>query len=134
MRTVLLLVSALTLFPALAPAGPRYTGRLPIRNHRLHFATGTRWSRCACTGYYNFSGVNWTFVPVTIQYGGLATSGDFVYQARDISDDVYPYAQPTSSPNVVISPFAPNTLLDVSGIPPGAKVRDPVSEEIFLRP
>ena len=31
----------------------------------------------------------------------------------------------------LISPFALNNLVDVSGIRPGARVRDPVSEEIF---
>jgi len=25
-------------------------------------------------------------------------------------------------------------LIDVSGIPPGARVRDPVTEQVFLRP
>jgi hypothetical protein len=132
MRTVLVLVSALTLFPAFSPAGPRYTGR--TQNHQVHFATGTRWSRCAQAGYYYFNGVNWAVVPFNIPYGGFAANYDFVYKGREVSDDVYPYAQPTSNPDIVISPFALNNLVDVSGIPPGAKVRDPVSEEIFLRP
>ena len=61
-------------------------------------------------------------------------SGDIVYQGVDLSDDIYPYAERTSDPNIVISPFAPNALISVDGIPPGAKVRDPVSEQIFLRP
>ena len=134
MRTVLALVSALTLFPALAPAGPRFTHRLPVQNHRVHFATGIRWARSAYRGYYRFNGVNWVAVPLSVPYGGLAVSGDFVYQGQDISDDVYPYAEPTSDPDVVISPFALNNLVDVSGIPSGARVRDPVSGEIFLRP
>ena len=44
------------------------------------------------------------------------------------------HAIPTSNPDIVISPFALNNLVDVTGIPSGARVRDPVSEEIFLRP
>jgi hypothetical protein len=134
MRTVLMLVSALTL-PALALAGPPSTGHLPIHNnHRAHFATGIRWAHSAYRGYYCFNGVNWVVVPLAFPYGGLVVNGDFVYQGREVSDDVYPYAQPTSNPDIVISPFALNNLVDVTGIPPGAKVRDPVSEEIFLRP
>jgi hypothetical protein len=34
----------------------------------------------------------------------------------------------------VINPFALNNLVNVAGISPGARVGDPVSEEIFLRP
>ncbi len=86
MKIVLLLGSALALFPALILAGPRFVGR--PQNHRV----------------------------------------------QEVFDDVYPYAIPTSNPDVVISPFALNNLVNVSGVPPGAKVRDPVSEEIFLRP
>jgi hypothetical protein len=78
--------------------------------------------------------VNWVFAPVTFPYGGLAVNGDFVYRGQEVSDDVYPYAIPTSNPDIVISPFALNNLVDVTGIPSGARVRDPVSEEIFLRP
>ena len=74
------------------------------------------------------------FAPVAFPYGGLAVNGDFVYRGREVSDDVYPYAIPTSNPDVVISPFALNNLVNVGGVPPGARVRDPVSEEIFLRP
>jgi hypothetical protein len=132
MRTFLVLVSALTLFPVLTPAGPHDTRR--AQNHRIHFVTGVRWAHPRYRGCYQFNGVNWGFVPGFISYGGLALSNDYVYQGRDISDDVYPYAQPTSNPDVVISPFALNNLVDVTGIPSGAKVRDPVSEEIFLRP
>ena len=72
--------------------------------------------------------------PVAYPYGELAVNGDFVYRGREVSDDVYPYAIPTSNPDIVISPFALNNLVDVTGIPSGARVRDPVSEEIFLRP
>ncbi len=132
MRIVLSLVGAFALFPALTLAGPRDAGR--AQNHRVHFATGIRWAHSAYRGYYCFNGANWVFAPVAFPYGGLAVNGDFVYRGREVSDDVYPYAIPTSNPDVVISPFALNNLVNVSGVPPGAKVRDPVSEEIFLRP
>jgi hypothetical protein len=78
--------------------------------------------------------VNWVFAPVAFPYGGFALNGDFVYQGRRVDNDVYPYAIPTDNPDIVISPFALNNLVYVSGVPPGARVRDPVSEEIFLRP
>ena len=132
MRTGLLLASALALFPTLTLAGPHNAGR--AQNQQAHFATGIRWAHSAYRGYYCFNGANWLFAPVAFPYGGLAVNGDFVYRGREVSDDVYPYAIPTSNPDVVISPFALNNLVDVSGIPPGARVRDPVSEEIFLRP
>ena len=133
MKIVLSLVGALALFPALTLAGPRFVGR--PQNHRIHLTTtGIHWAHSAYRGYYCFNGANWVFAPVAFPYGGLAVNNDFVYQGREISDDVYPYAIPTSNPDVVISPFALNNLVNVSGVPPGAKVRDPVSEEIFLRP
>jgi hypothetical protein len=132
MRTFLALVCSLALFPTLMPAGPHSIDR--TQNHRVHFATGTRWARSRHSRYYCFNGANWVVVPFAVSSGGLAANGDFVYQGREVSDEVYPYAQSTSNPDVVVSPFAPNALIDVGGIPPGAKVRDPVSEEVFLRP
>jgi hypothetical protein len=132
MRTVPLLMGALAFCPALTPAGPHDTGR--PQNHRVHFVTGIRWAHSAYQGYYCFNGVNWVVAPLAFPYGGLAVDGDFVYQGREVFNDVYPYAIPTSNPDIVISPFALNNPVDVSGIPPGARVRDPVSEEIFLRP
>jgi hypothetical protein len=78
--------------------------------------------------------VNWVFAPVAYAYGELAVHDDIVYRGQEVSDDVYPYAIPTSNPDLVISPFALNNLVDVTGIPSGARVRYPVSEEIFLRP
>ena len=132
MRTGLLLASALALFPTLTLAGPHDAGR--AQNHRVHFVTATRWTHSVHRGFYCFNGVNWVFAPVAFPYGGLAVNGDFVYRGREVSDDVYPYAIPTSNPDIVISPFALNNLVNVTGIPSGARVRDPVSEEIFLRP
>jgi hypothetical protein len=58
--------------------------------------------------------VNWVFAPVAFPYGGLAVNGDIVYQGQEVSDYVYPYAIPTSNPDIVISPFALNNLVDVT--------------------
>jgi hypothetical protein len=133
-RTLALLAGALILFPALTPADPHSNAntRRTHNNHRIHFATGIRWAHPRYTGCYQFNGSGWGYV--AFPYAGLGVNNDFVYQGHDISDDIYPYAIPTSDPNVVISPFALNNLVDVTGIPEGARVRDPVSEEIFLRP
>jgi hypothetical protein len=132
MRIVLSLVSAVALLPALAAAGPRDKGR--VEHHRVHFVTGVRWARSPYRGFYYFNGANWAVSSIGYPYAGLPLNDDFVYQGREVYNDVYPYAIPTDNPDVVISPFALNNLVDVTGIPPGAKVRDPVSEEIFLRP
>ena len=132
MRTGLLLASALALFLTLTLAGPHDGGR--AQNHRVHFTTGIRRAHFVHGGFYCFNGVNWVFAPVTYPYGELAVNGDFVYRGQEVFNDVYPYAIPTSNPDIVISPFALNNLVDVTGIPSGARVRDPVSEEIFLRP
>jgi hypothetical protein len=130
MRIVLSLVGAVALLPTLALAGPRDNGR--VQHHPLHFATGIRWGYPVYRGCYYFNGVNWVVSP--FGYGGYFVSRNFVYQGYAVDSDVYPYAIPTANPNVVISPFALNNLVDVTGIPQGARVRDPVSEEIFLRP
>jgi len=132
MRTSLLLASALALFPTLTLAGPHDAGR--AQNHRVHFATGIRWAHSVHRGFYCFNGVNWVFAPVAFPYDRLAVNGDFAYLGGEVSDDVYPYAIPTSNPDIVISPFALNNLVDVTAIPSDARVRDPVSGEIFLKP
>ncbi|HEX3444444.1 MAG TPA: hypothetical protein VHS80_06975 [Chthoniobacterales bacterium] len=125
-------MSAVALLPILAMAGPRDNGR--VQHHRAHFVTGVHWAHSAYRGYYYFNGANWVVSSIAFPYGGLGVNGDFVYQGRRVDNDVYPYAIPTDNPDVVISPFALNNPVDVTGIPSGARVRDPVSEEIFLRP
>jgi hypothetical protein len=134
MRTLLVLFSALFLLADLILAGPGYPGRFPMQNRRVRFSAATRWPRFAQHGYYHYNGMHWVFVPWVGSYGGLPFGSGSVYQGVDVSDDIYPYAQPTADPDIVVSPFAPNALIDVSGIPPGSKVRDPVTEQIFLRP
>jgi hypothetical protein len=46
----------------------------------------------------------------------------------------YPVARPSDTPGLVISPYPPHNLVDVRGIPPGARVRDPSTGGIFIRP
>jgi hypothetical protein len=50
------------------------------------------------------------------------------YQAR------YPVGRPTSRHGLVRSPYPPGNLIDVHGIPRGAKVVDPSCDRIFINP
>ena len=70
-----------------------------------------------------------------------STDGDFDddytgYQPLDVAPNtaILPYATPTSDPDIVISPYAPNAAIDVTDIPQGAEVQDPVTNLIFLNP
>ena|SRR5882724_2086573 len=68
-------------------------------------------------------------------YYDLPTDGT-VYQGQVAPQDAesVPYATPTSDPDIVISPYEPHAIINVAGIPQGAKVRDPVSNLVFLNP
>ena len=46
----------------------------------------------------------------------------------------YPVADWSGQPGLVVSPYPPNRLVDVRGIPHGALVRDPASGGIFRKP
>ena len=46
----------------------------------------------------------------------------------------YRYGRPTGRYGFVRSPYAPYALVDVRGIPHGARVIDPASDRIFIRP
>ena len=46
----------------------------------------------------------------------------------------YPVAEPTNRRGFVTSPFPPYHLIDVRGIPRGAKVADPSNGRIFINP
>lgn len=46
----------------------------------------------------------------------------------------YPFAQRTNSSGFVRSPYPPNRIVDVRGIPPGELVRDPSTGGIFRNP
>ena len=129
---ILSLVGALALFPTLTVAGPRDAGWM--QTHRVHFVTRIHWAHSPSSTRYYFNGLSWVAAPLVFPCGGLPLNGDFIYRGREVFDDVYPYAIPTADADIVISPFALNNLVNVAGVPPGARVRDPVSEEIFLRP
>jgi predicted small secreted protein len=46
----------------------------------------------------------------------------------------YPVARWSGTPGLVISPYPPHNLVDVRGIPPGSRVRDPSTGGIFIKP
>src|ERR1700751_709869 len=46
----------------------------------------------------------------------------------------YPYGRPTQQSGIVRSPYYPNNLVDVSGIPHRAMVIDPSTNRVFIRP
>jgi hypothetical protein len=73
-----------------------------------------------------------------LDYSSYYDSGgdDAVYegQAAPTDGETLPYAMATSDPNVVISPYEPHAAIDVTGIPHGAEVQDPASNQIFLNP
>jgi osmotically inducible lipoprotein OsmB len=46
----------------------------------------------------------------------------------------YPVARFSGTPGLVVSPYPPHNLVDVRGIPPGARVRDPSTGGIFIKP
>src|SRR5262252_8179860 len=51
-----------------------------------------------------------------------------------IVQDGYPYGRPTERSSIVRSPYYPHNLIDVSGIPAGAMVIDPSTDQVFIRP
>jgi len=61
---------------------------------------------------------------------------DTVYQGQVAPQDTdsLPYAAATTDPNIVISPYEPHATINVAGIPHGALVQDPVSNQVFLNP
>jgi hypothetical protein len=46
----------------------------------------------------------------------------------------YPYGRPTDRRGYVRSPYRPYNLIDVRGIPEGAKVLDPSCDRVFINP
>ena len=55
-------------------------------------------------------------------------------EGRAASYPGYRVATPSRYPGYVISPYRPHALVDVRGIRPGARVIDPTSNRIFIRP
>lgn len=66
----------------------------------------------------------------------------YVRRDRDYDDEDdysyrrsrYPVASPTRRYGFVTSPYPPYHLIDVRGIPRGAKVIDPSSDRVFINP
>ena len=56
------------------------------------------------------------------------------YYAGSGYRDRYPVGHRTGQYGLVRSPYEPGNLIDVSGIPHGAKVVDPSCERIFINP
>lgn len=55
------------------------------------------------------------------------------YEGRT-GDGGYPIGRRTDNRGFVVSPYPPNHVIDVRGIPRGAKVQDPSNGRIFINP
>ena len=99
-----------------------------------HFTA--RSGNCFHRHFHNGNGGVVIFDPLDYgSYYDLPTDGT-VYQGQVAPQDgeSVPYATPTSDPDIVISPYEPHAIISVAGIPQGAKVKDPVSNLVFLNP
>lgn len=57
------------------------------------------------------------------------------YERDDDCDyDRYPVGRRTENRGFVVSPYSPHHVIDVRGIPRGAKVQDPSNGRIFVNP
>jgi hypothetical protein len=65
---------------------------------------------------------------------GHAIQEDQARQYGPAPEGGYPVASWSDTPGLVVSPYPPNRLVDVRGIPRGALVRDPASGGIFRKP
>ena len=101
--------------------GTHFTARSDDRFHR-HFRFGNR-------GVVIFDPFDYSS-----SYG--LPEDNTVYQGQVTPQDAesLPYGTPTLDPNIVISPFEPHAAISVAGIPHGAQVQDPVSNQVFLNP
>lgn len=54
------------------------------------------------------------------------------YQGRTTEN--YPVGRPSTSRGLVVSPYRPYNLVDVRGIPSGARVVDPSCNKVFINP
>ena len=65
---------------------------------------------------------------------GHAIQEDRAREYGPIPEGGYPVAEWSGTPGLVVSPYPPNRLVDVRGIPRGALVRDPASGRVFRKP
>ena len=68
-------------------------------------------------------------IPHTLLFTSIFFSGSLFSQEAE-----YPVATPTDQPDVVISPFHEERLLDVAGLKPGSLAEDPIANKIFRLP
>ena len=66
--------------------------------------------------------------------GAIVQDGDRERYYGERPPDGYPYGRPTERSSIVRSPYYPHNLIDVSGIPAGAMVIDPSTDQVFIRP
>ncbi|MBS0657980.1 MAG: hypothetical protein JSR82_07010 [Verrucomicrobia bacterium] len=68
--------------------------------------------------------------------GVIEAENERSYYARGYAEPYrsYPVAKRTGRYNYVISPYSPYYEINVRGVPPGALVRDPSCNRLFIRP
>ena len=66
--------------------------------------------------------------------GAIVQESDRARYYAERPEGGYPYGRPTQESGIVRSPYYPNNLVDVSGIPHGAMVIDPSTNRVFIRP
>jgi hypothetical protein len=70
--------------------------------------------------------------PVSTEPPSIVPQGGAVPAPAPTTD--YPYAEKTSTPGLVISPYAPYNVMDVKGIPSGKLALDPSCQKKFRVP
>lgn len=88
----------------------------------------------AATGHVRGAAIGAAAGAATGALIGHAIQEDRAGQYGPVPEGGYPVARWSGTPGLVISPFPPNRLVDVRGIPRGALVRDPASGGIFRKP
>jgi Glycine zipper len=66
--------------------------------------------------------------------GAMVQESDRERYYAERPPDGYPYGRPTEYRGIVRSPYYPHNLIDVTGVPSGAMVVDPSTDQIFIRP
>jgi len=66
--------------------------------------------------------------------GAIVQENDRARYYAERPEGGYPYGRPTEYYGIVRSPYYPYHLIDVHGIPHGAMVVDPSTNQVFIRP
>ncbi len=88
----------------------------------------------AATGHVRGAAIGAAAGAATGALIGRAIQEDQAREYGPMPEGGYPWARPSGSPGLVVSPYPPHSLVDVRGIPHGALVRDPSSGGVFRRP